>query len=94
MRLSTGVMVIYADDKSFTFMTPEGHMFAGWITFSAMEQDGATEGVDPPASSRKPAFFSPAKVNHSSSSALFTSSGSAAGGSGAAAVLTQWMTDW
>jgi hypothetical protein len=43
MRLSTGVMVIYADDESFTFMTPEGHMFAGWITFSAMEQDSATE---------------------------------------------------
>jgi hypothetical protein len=37
--LSTGVMVIYADDESFTFMTPEGHMFAAWITFSA-----ATDG--------------------------------------------------
>jgi hypothetical protein len=23
-------------------MTPEGHMFAGWITFSAYEEDGAT----------------------------------------------------
>ena len=42
MRLSTGVMVLYADDVSFTFMTPEGHMFAGWITFSAVEEDGAT----------------------------------------------------
>ncbi len=42
MRLSTGVMVIYADDESFTFMTPEGHMFAGWITFSAEEEEGAT----------------------------------------------------
>ena len=40
--LSTGVMVIYADDESFTFMTPEGHMFSGWITFSAFERDGAT----------------------------------------------------
>jgi hypothetical protein len=35
MKLSTGVMVLYADDESFTLMTPEGHMFAGWITFSA-----------------------------------------------------------
>lgn len=35
--LSTGVMVIYADDESFTFMTPEGHMFAAWITFSAAQ---------------------------------------------------------
>ena len=42
MPLSTGVMVIYADDESFTFMTPEGHMFSGWITFSAFEKDGAT----------------------------------------------------
>ena len=33
--LSTGIMVIYADAESFTFMTPEGHMFAAWITFSA-----------------------------------------------------------
>ena len=42
MPLSTGVMVIFADDESFTFMTPEGHMFSGWITFSAYEQDQAT----------------------------------------------------
>jgi hypothetical protein len=34
--LSTGVVVIYADDTSFAFMTPEGHPFAGWITFSAV----------------------------------------------------------
>jgi hypothetical protein len=40
--ISTGVMVIYSDDESFTFMTPEGHMFAGWITFSALEDEGAT----------------------------------------------------
>lgn len=42
--LSTGVMVIYADDESFTFMTPEGHMFASWITFSAFA-DGPTTVV-------------------------------------------------
>jgi len=39
MKLSTGVMVLYADDESFTLMTPQGHMFAGWITFSATELD-------------------------------------------------------
>ena len=27
-------MVIYADDESFTFMTPEGHTLSAWITFS------------------------------------------------------------
>jgi hypothetical protein len=42
MKFKTGVMVLYSDDVSFTLMTPEGHMFAGWITFSAFEDDGAT----------------------------------------------------
>lgn len=40
--LSTGVMVIYADEESFTFMTPQGHMLAAWITFSAYEEEGVT----------------------------------------------------
>jgi len=40
--MSTGVTVIYADDESFTFMTPEGHPFNGWVTFSALEEDGCT----------------------------------------------------
>jgi hypothetical protein len=35
VKMSTGVMVIYADRESFTFMTPEGHALAAWITFSA-----------------------------------------------------------
>jgi hypothetical protein len=43
LRLSTGVLVMYADDESFTLMTPQGHMFAGWITFSAFaDADGVT----------------------------------------------------
>ena len=42
MKFKTGVMVLFADDVSFTLMTPEGHMFAGWITFAAHEEDGAT----------------------------------------------------
>ena len=42
IALSTGVMVIYADEESFTFMTPEGHIFSGWITFSAFEGDDCT----------------------------------------------------
>jgi hypothetical protein len=42
-RLSTGVRVIYADDESFTFMAPEGHVLAGWITFRAFrDADGTT----------------------------------------------------
>jgi len=39
VTLSTGVMVLYADDESFTFMTPEGHTLSAWITFSA-RRDG------------------------------------------------------
>jgi hypothetical protein len=42
MKLSTGVMVLYADDESFTLMTPQGHMFAGWITFSAHADEADT----------------------------------------------------
>ena len=39
MPLSTGIRVIYADDEQFSFMTPEGHMFAGMITFSSYEEE-------------------------------------------------------
>ncbi len=42
MKLSTGVMVMYADEESFTLMTPQGHVFAGWITFSAADEQGTT----------------------------------------------------
>jgi hypothetical protein len=42
LKLSTGVLVLYADEESFTLMTPEGHMFAGWITFSSFVEDGET----------------------------------------------------
>ena len=41
LPISTGVVVLCADEQSFTFMTPQGHMFAGWITFSAYEEKGA-----------------------------------------------------
>jgi hypothetical protein len=40
--ISTGIMVIFADEESFSFMTPQGHMFAGMITFSADVEDGVT----------------------------------------------------
>lgn len=40
--LKTGIMVIYADDESFSFMSPEGHPFAGPLTFSAFKEDGVT----------------------------------------------------
>jgi hypothetical protein len=40
--VSTGVRIIYADDVSFTVMTPAGHPEAGFNTFSAFEEDEAT----------------------------------------------------
>ena len=49
MTLSTGVFVLYADEESFTLMTPQGHMFAGWITFSAERGRGDQNGNGAPA---------------------------------------------
>lgn len=43
MPVYTGVMVLYADEESFTVMTAEGLPEAGWNTFSAFEdEDGTT----------------------------------------------------
>jgi hypothetical protein len=42
IKLSTGVMVLYADAESFTFMTPEGHTLSAWITFSAFRDGEVT----------------------------------------------------
>jgi anti-anti-sigma factor len=35
LKLVTGMMVMYEDENSFAFLTPQGHMYAGWISFSA-----------------------------------------------------------
>jgi hypothetical protein len=40
LRLSSGVMILYADQESFTVMSAEGMPFAGWNTFSAYGLDG------------------------------------------------------
>jgi hypothetical protein len=40
--MATGVLVIYADDVSFSFMSPEGHPFAGPLTFSAQTDEQGT----------------------------------------------------
>jgi hypothetical protein len=40
LPVSTGVVVVRSNQNSFTFMTPQGHMFAGWITFSTYEEKG------------------------------------------------------
>jgi hypothetical protein len=42
IKLSTGVMVLYADEESFTFMTPEGHNLSAWITFSSFRDGDVT----------------------------------------------------
>jgi hypothetical protein len=42
MPVYTGVRVIYADEESFTVMTPEGHPESGWNTFSAYTDDDGT----------------------------------------------------
>ena len=42
MRLMTGILVLYADDESFSYTMPEGGMFGGMITFRAHVRDGVT----------------------------------------------------
>jgi anti-anti-sigma factor len=40
--LATGLMVIYADDTSFSFTTIQGHILSGWITFSSFRENSTT----------------------------------------------------
>ncbi len=40
--MTSGVMVLYSDDTTFTVMTPEGFPESGWNTFSTLEEDGCT----------------------------------------------------
>ncbi|HEX9036909.1 MAG TPA: hypothetical protein VF808_07940 [Ktedonobacterales bacterium] len=42
LPVNSGLLVLYSDDDSFTFMTPEGCPEAGWIMCSAYEENGAT----------------------------------------------------
>ena len=35
-KLRTGIVVVYADDESFSYIMPEGGMFGGMITFRSM----------------------------------------------------------
>jgi anti-anti-sigma factor len=38
----TGVIVLYTDEQSFTFITPQGHPESGWVTFSVFDEHGTT----------------------------------------------------
>ena len=42
LPVSTGVMVLYADDEMFTVMCPEGHPLSGWNTFSVLRDEDGT----------------------------------------------------
>jgi len=42
MPVSTGVLILYADDESFSVMTPQGHPESGFNTFSAHVEEGIT----------------------------------------------------
>ena len=37
--MTSGVMVLYADDEFFSVMTPEGFPVAGWNNFSVFDED-------------------------------------------------------
>lgn len=47
-RVTTGVRVIYADETSWSYMTPEGHPWAAIITFSAHAVDGGAVSASDP----------------------------------------------
>jgi len=38
--VATGVVVLYAGKDTFTFITPQGHPEAGWVTFKALKENG------------------------------------------------------
>jgi hypothetical protein len=40
--VATGLMVIYVADTAFSFISIQGHIIAGWITFSSFREGGAT----------------------------------------------------
>jgi anti-anti-sigma factor len=40
--LHTGVVILYADDESFTLMTPQGHPLSGCVTFTSYRDNGHT----------------------------------------------------
>jgi hypothetical protein len=40
LPVTTGVMVLYSDENTFTVMTPEGHPESGWNTFSTYAENG------------------------------------------------------
>ena len=42
-KVTTGVRVIYADERSWSYMTPEGHPWAAIITFSADDREDVTK---------------------------------------------------
>jgi hypothetical protein len=39
LPVSTGIMVLYADEETFTLMTPQGHPESGWNTFSVLYEN-------------------------------------------------------
>lgn len=42
LTIATAILVIYADDKSFCFISSEGHVICGMITFGAYQENGST----------------------------------------------------
>ncbi len=42
LTMATGFMVMYVDDRSFSFITVQGHVISGWITFRSFRENSAT----------------------------------------------------
>lgn len=55
--VSTGMLVMYVDEESFTLISPEGHPESGWVTFSAYrDEDGVVTQVQVQARANDPIF--------------------------------------
>ena len=57
LPVDSGLMVLYADDETFAFMTPEGCPAAGWIMCSAyVDEDATVAQVQTQGRSNDPLF--------------------------------------
>lgn len=66
-RVNTGVRIIYADERSWAYMTPEGHPWAAMINFSSDEEgDDSVARVDVLLRANDPLYEAAYKIYTSS----------------------------
>ena len=54
--VATGLMVLYVSDTSFSFISIQGHIISGWITFSSFREGADNDRAGaPPVQAERPA---------------------------------------